>query len=65
MMLSSQGRCAEAVELFEQALPQLEGDAKGAVQGFIAQCRTQLGEKSRKRSQPKARSKKRRSKARR
>ncbi|HWZ56738.1 MAG TPA: tetratricopeptide repeat protein [Verrucomicrobiae bacterium] len=65
MMLSSQGRCVEAVELFERALPNLEGDARGTVQGFTAQCRAQLGEKSRKRSQPKARSKKRRPKARR
>lgn len=43
MLLSSQGRCAEAVELFERALPGLEGEGRSAVENFIVQCRAQLG----------------------
>jgi Flp pilus assembly protein TadD len=65
MMLSSQGRCTEAVELFERALTGPQGEARGAVKDFIAQCRAQLGGKTRSPARPKARSKKRRSKARR
>lgn len=46
IMLSSQARFKEALELFELALPALEGEGRITVQNFIQQCRTQLGSAS-------------------
>jgi Tfp pilus assembly protein PilF len=42
MLLSSQARYGEALELFEKALLKLEGEGRTAVQNFIQQCRAQL-----------------------
>jgi tetratricopeptide (TPR) repeat protein len=42
VMLTSQSRWAEAVELFERALPRLEAEGRGIVNGLLEQCRAQL-----------------------
>lgn len=42
MMLSSQGRFQEALDLFERALPSVKGESRQAVENFIQQCRAQL-----------------------
>jgi Tfp pilus assembly protein PilF len=65
MMLSGQGRFAEAVECFEKALPQLQGDARNAVENFIRQGRAQLLPAAPEPPRPESRRKKRRAKAKR
>ncbi len=42
-MLFSQQRCAEAVELFERALPKLDAKERVIVDEFIERCRGRLG----------------------
>ena len=42
MLLSSQKRWAEAVEMFERALPKLAGETRATVETFIAQCAVEL-----------------------
>lgn len=65
MMLSSQGRFAEALDLFQRALPKLEGDARIAVKNFIQQSRAQLRRSAKNKSRSKSARKRRRAKAKR
>lgn len=55
IMLSSQGRWADAAQLFERALPKLQGDARNTVENLIAQCRGQLDAAAKSSSAPKSR----------
>jgi Tfp pilus assembly protein PilF len=42
MLLSSQKRWGEAVEMFESALPKIAGETRSAVESLIAQCAAQM-----------------------
>jgi tetratricopeptide (TPR) repeat protein len=64
-MLFSQQRCAEAVGLFERALPKLEPKERGIVSEFIERCRGQLGTTATSTPTQRRRKKSRRAKAKR
>jgi tetratricopeptide (TPR) repeat protein len=64
-MLFSQQRCAEAVELFQRALPKLEPKDQAIVSEFIERCRERLGTAPQPTPKQRRRKKSRRAKAKR